>query len=438
MSTRTTMLIEEWSRRLKADALASKVIADLRGRADEIWHGAFSLLQEESAEYRNSVDDEFTKESKSHCGELLRFIVSIPKGQLNGLGSDPFRFVRTHAEWRARRNVPLVASLHAYRLAHKTYWTLTRQAVLKQAKRDEAVRSLTTLADFWLELFDIVGGALTEAHAVEEKLATTQVARLHVALVEDLLCGVSPRDTEAQRICALCGIQPNQCMAVFVARLNSSSETQVDFEVKLRSLSRLIEQSLPASLFGKLVDIRNSEVTGVISSESHTAGRALQALKGMGAKNRAANRLAAGVGISLDATNIGSLPQALEEARFAFKFTSKAHPAMQFADISLPEFLIRNADPAAFRLIPGWARHFSDANDEKTRELLHTIRAFAESSFNVKQTARLLGLHTNTVYFRLKRITELTGIDPRTYSGTAQLLTALRLLESNGETPQRI
>ena len=47
----------------------------------------------------------------------------------------------------------------------------------------------------------------------------------------------------------------------------------------------------------------------------------------------------------------------------------------------------------------------------------------------MKRTAQRLDLHTNTVYFRLNRIKKLTGVDPRTYSGTAFLLTALRLQE---------
>jgi DNA-binding PucR family transcriptional regulator len=51
----------------------------------------------------------------------------------------------------------------------------------------------------------------------------------------------------------------------------------------------------------------------------------------------------------------------------------------------------------------------------------------------VKQAARRLGVHTNTVYFRLKRINELTGVDPPTYAGTSLLLTALRLLEIQGK-----
>jgi sugar diacid utilization regulator len=102
---------------------------------------------------------------------------------------------------------------------------------------------------------------------------------------------------------------------------------------------------------------------------------------------------------------------------------------MHFADIDLPEFLVRRADSAAARLIPEWARRLTLNKDDQSRELRRTIEAFADSNFNVKQTARRLNIHTNTVYFRLNRITSLTGINPRTYSGTSRMLTALRLLE---------
>jgi DNA-binding PucR family transcriptional regulator len=73
-------------------------------------------------------------------------------------------------------------------------------------------------------------------------------------------------------------------------------------------------------------------------------------------------------------------------------------------------------------LIPDWTPRV-------TGDLAKTIRAFADCSLNVKQTARRLGVHTNTVYFRLNRIHKLTGVDPRTFSGTSLLLTSLKLLE---------
>jgi len=434
MSTsQTNILLREWHGRFRNDQLAAGVVTGLRDQSEKIWQHAFTLLQRESPEYRNSVDDEFTIESKAHCNELLTTIIAIVAGRAKKSGADVFDFVRTHAVWRARHQVPLIASLHAYRLAHRTYWEITKESVLRHGKQDEAILSLTMLSDFWIQLFDHVGSVLAEAHAVEKGLIVAQSTRSYVRLIDDLLGGIQPRDAESQRLCKLCGIRPGAPMAVAVARpLNSASGGHVDDEISLRSFVRLIEQMLPPAVFGKLVDIRNGEVRTIICSEADTARGFLQALRRDGFARRARNGQASTVGLSLEAVEVTGLPQALEEARLAVQFASAAQPIMHFSDIDLPELLVRQADQIVVRLIPEWARRFNSNEDDSSRELAKTIRAFADCSFNVKQTAQRLNVHTNTVYFRLKRIRELTKINPRTYSGTSFLLTALRLLELHG------
>jgi sugar diacid utilization regulator len=193
---------------------------------------------------------------------------------------------------------------------------------------------------------------------------------------------------------------------------------------------------LPSADFGRLVDIRNDEVTVIVSADADTARRFLKILGRHGVGRRRANGLPAGVGVSLDTVEFARLPESLEEARLALEFASAAQPLIHFAGIDLGEFLIRRADRTSLRLIPEWIRHLTHADDGQSIELSRTIRAFAESSLNVKQTARRLGVHTNTVYFRLNRINQLTGIDPRTFSGTSLLMTALRLLEAHGNGKQ--
>jgi hypothetical protein len=434
MSTsQTNILLREWHGRFRNDQLAAGVVTGLRDQSEKIWQHAFTLLQRESPEYRNSVDDEFTIESKAHCNELLTTIIAIVAGRAKKSGADVFDFVRTHAVWRARHQVPLIASLHAYRLAHRTYWEITKESVLRHGKQDEAILSLTMLSDFWIQLFDHVGSVLAEAHAVEKGLIVAQGTRSYVRLIDDLLGGIQPRDAESQRLCKLCGIRPGAPMAVAVARpLNSASGGHADDEISLRSFVRHIEQMLPPAVFGKLVDIRNGEVRTIICSEADTARGFLQALRRDGFARRARNGQASTVGLSLEAVEVTGLPQALEEARLAVQFATAAQPIMHFSDIDLPELLVRQADQIAVRLIPEWARRFNSNGDDSLRELAKTIRAFADCSFNVKQTAQRLNVHTNTVYFRLKRIRELTKINPRTYSGTSFLLTALRLLELHG------
>ena len=432
-TSRADTLLRQWHQRFRNDPLATSVVTELRDRANEIWQHAFALLQLESPEYRNSVDDEFAMESKAHCNELLTTIIAIVAGRAEKSGADAFDFVRIHGAWRARHQVPLIASLHAYRLAHRTYWEITKESVLRHGKQDEAILSLTMLSDFWIQLFDHVGSVLAEAHAVEKGLIVAQSTRSYVRLIDDLLGGIQPRDAESQRLCKLCGIRPGAPMAVAVARpLNSASGGHVDDEISLRSFVRLIEQMLPPAVFGKLVDIRNGEVRTIICSEADTARGFLQALRRDGFARRARNGQASTVGLSLEAVEVTGLPQALEEARLAVQFATAAQPIMHFSDIDLPELLVRQADQIAVRLIPEWARRFNSNEDDLLRELAKTIRAFADCSFNVKQTAQRLNVHTNTVYFRLKRIRELTKINPRTYSGTSFLLTALRLLEVHG------
>jgi sugar diacid utilization regulator len=423
-------LIRRWSEQFLNDSLAAKIVAGLRDRSDAIWQHAFHLLQRESSEYRNAVDAEFARESRAHCNTLLQTIVAIAERGGKNSGSDRFEFVRTHAAWRARHRVPLIASLHAYRLAHRTYWEITRDALPKDTNEKQAIHSLTMLSDFWMELFDHVGAVLAEAHAVEERRIVAQSTQAHESLVTDLLHGREPRAADAQQLCALCGIRPGAAMAVLVARTNRAGDgEQTAAEAALRSFARHIEQVLPRATYGTLIDIRNGEAVVIACSEAD-AGRGLKTiLRRNGFVRSAAGAQPMTVGIGLDATEISRLPLALEEAYIAIEFTGAARPLMHFADIDLPEFLVRRADGAAMRLIPEWARRLSQSKDDQSRELCRTIQAFADSNFNVKQTARRLNIHTNTVYFRLNRITSLTGINPRTYSGTSRMLTALRLLE---------
>jgi len=426
--------VREWSERFRKAPLASSVIASLQKRSAEIWQRTFDLLQQESPEYRNSVDEEFTKESKSHCRELLNAIIAVAAGRAERPDTDPFDFVRTHAEWRARHQVPLTASLHAYRLAHKTYWEITRESLLRHAGPKEALDSLTMLSGFWLEFFDHVGAVLAEAHAVEEGLSVARNTRAYAGLIDDLLAGREPADAEARRLRTLCGIRQGAPMAVAVARaFPSGNGKPIDLDVTRRSLVRLVNQVLPSADFGRLVDIRNDEVTVIVSSDSNTSRGFLKVLGRHGFGRRRANGLAAGVGVSLDTVEVARLPESLEEARLALEFASAAQPLMHFAGIDLPDFLIRHADKTSLRLIPQWIHHLTPAGGGQSDELSRTVRAFAESSLNVKQTARRLGVHANTVYFRLNRINQLTGINPRTFSGTSLLLTALRLLEAHGD-----
>ncbi|MEU2032420.1 PucR family transcriptional regulator [Nocardia amamiensis] len=58
-------------------------------------------------------------------------------------------------------------------------------------------------------------------------------------------------------------------------------------------------------------------------------------------------------------------------------------------------------------------------------ELLETLRLHISNNLNRQRTARLLHIHTNTVDYRLRRIGQLTGLDPAVTSGLWRLRSAL-------------
>ena len=439
--------LQSWTARFRHDRLARQVVTGLAARSQEIWTRTFAALNVQSPEYRNSVDAEFTTESRNHCAELLRVILAIASGRIEG--TDQFAFVRKHAEWRAQHGVPLVASLHAYRVAHKTYWDFTRQALAGKPTKKGALSALATLSDFWLELFEVVGALLEEGHAEEEARIVAQNSQAYGALVDALLRGEIPVDRTTHELGKLFGIGSGMRLAVVLVRpVHAGHPQPLDSDASLRSTGRLIQQVFPSSLFGKLIAVRSQESIVILSASRETVALAARTLAASPiVRNGDGSSVRATIGISLEKIEIAHLPDALAEARIALHLTDPSRPLICFGNIDLVDFLIRTADSAALRLVPEWARQAHRLNDRST-DLVRTMRVFAECNLRVKHTARRLRVHVNTVYFRLNKIKERTGLDPRTFAGASYLLAALRLLDvravessessdSNSSSPSR-
>lgn len=65
------------------------------------------------------------------------------------------------------------------------------------------------------------------------------------------------------------------------------------------------------------------------------------------------------------------------------------------------------------------------------KELLDTLRVFLEKDMSVADSARTLFIHRNTLTYRLDRITEITGHNPRRLAGAVHLYMALWLSNHN-------
>jgi PucR-like helix-turn-helix protein/diguanylate cyclase with GGDEF domain len=425
LQQRIERLVRETSERMERDRLAMRAIAAARRRRDAVPQTLFAAVLRNSPDFQSAHDEGFAREGTDHAREHFDMLLTVASNRPVELLPDPFAFIRAHAVLRARQQFPLTALLHAYRLGQTGLWAVMREAVLSLAAgKDETIASLLLLSDFIMEYSDITSTILTEAYLAEERVLNSHRTRLRAALIEDLLRGLPPRDAEAAAWCEQQGIRPGLHQAIAVAR--PLSPRPDDPRPVLHSFSMAMEQSLAGTGIGKLVDIRREEVIAIGVHDDAPARRMAAALRS------AALPLSIGIGISLDAPDTAALPRAYEEAERALGFAGPERQVVALAEIELGEFLLHRPDAVAFRLIPAWAERLTRLDRSKAGELTRTIRAFTDCSLNVKRTAKRLGLHTNTLYFRLNRIRSLTGVDPRSFSGASELLTVLRLLETRG------
>jgi PucR C-terminal helix-turn-helix domain/GGDEF-like domain len=432
MSERAAVLIRTWGARLQDQALMTRILTAVHEREKDVQLCALDGLQRENPAFARAAGEQFRSEAVGHCNDIGKTIFAIGTGNGATLGKDPFSFVRSHAIRRARQQFPLAGSLNAYRLAHKGYWTVMRETVLRVAANDQEINACSmALSEFLLEFFDLVSGIMTDAYLDEEKRIVGRPRRARVVLIDDLLHGRQTGDLEARDLGERCGLRAGMHIAVAIVRpLNALPKDSAEREASLRHLSERVESALSAHGLGAVVDCRDGGVLAITAAESNCTRRVAGALRASLPNRRNDRTSAVAVGIGSEVTEIAAVPQAYQEAERAVEFSEPRRQIVHFADIDLVELLLRRPDTTALRLVPEWAGRLREADGKKCGDLVRTIRAFAHCDLNVKRTARSLKLHTNTIYFRLNRIKTLTGVDPRSFSGASLLLAALQLLDA--------
>jgi PucR family transcriptional regulator, purine catabolism regulatory protein len=139
---------------------------------------------------------------------------------------------------------------------------------------------------------------------------------------------------------------------------------------------------------------------------------------------RRAHGLELRAGVSAVCAGLAELAGGYAEAASALRHAGPDRPAVALEDVGLLDHLTAGADAAAAPLVPAGARRLATADGA----LAATLRAYADCDLNVARTAQRLTVHPNTVRYRLRRIHEITGRDPRRFGALAELLTALDLL----------
>jgi DNA-binding PucR family transcriptional regulator len=138
--------------------------------------------------------------------------------------------------------------------------------------------------------------------------------------------------------------------------------------------------------------------------------------------------LGVSVGIGSWHPSSSGVPTAYAEAREAAEIALR--PGMPDRVVVFDDVLIDHvlrANPHAARIIEDALGPLRDYDGRRNTALVETLRTYLDTGLSITRSAVALSVHTNTVVYRLDRIRELTGRDPRKAGDLVFLALSLKL-----------
>ena len=355
-----------------------------------------------------------------HAGEHVQEIRRLFGGGEVG----DFEFVRTHAHRRAEQRFPLEGTLHAYRCGHRilSRWLRDAAVATTPAGIDKAV---SAVADFAIEYTNAISTIVTSEYVSHTRILAEAEGDRRTELLNILLSGYDESDARVARLLKRAGyLEQRQSYCVVVVQ--SINPAEMELPERAQRIVNAISDAVAATRIRILAGIRNRVVTAVLSDvrrqsgwtapQTNLAERLRPLLLGLGP--------AVLVGTSTDQPSTSFLPRALHEASIALDYASVARRVVQFSDLPIRSLLLHRGGDYVRSAAPRWVAALVEADEKAKGSLTRTLRGLADADMNVQEAGRQLGLHPNTVYARIGRIRDLTGLDGQRHHDLVELLLA--------------
>jgi PucR C-terminal helix-turn-helix domain/GGDEF-like domain len=357
---------------------------------------------------------------RRHAEDHLREIRRL----FGGGALDDFEFVKAHARLRAEQRFPLEATLHAYRCGHRTLSGWLREAAVASNPRS-LEKAVSAVADFSIEYTNAISTIATSEYVAHTRLLAEAEGDLRTELLNILLSGYDESDARVSQLLRRAGyLEQRLSYCVVVAQSVNASE--MESPSRAQRIVSALSDAVSATPIRKLGGVRNNLATMVFSDRRRQTGWTAP-------QTSLAERLhsmlrvlgpAVLIGISADHPSTAFIPKALNEAAIAFDFARPAKRVVSFRDVRFRLLLVRHGTSHLQSVTPAWASVLVDADSKANGSHIQTLRAIADADLNIQKAARSLGKHPNTVYARIARIRELTGLDPQRYHDLTDLILA--------------
>ena len=376
-----------------------RLAAALDGRREELIDAAMAAILARVPAYRE-MDPALLADVRGHIGVQYELFIDVLR---RGRTVEPreMEFIARHAALRARRGLPLVDFLAAFRCFHEVMW----DAILADGGADAvpAARALMVFIDFATTQ---AGAAYVEA----QQLLLADSDRVRRDLLEDLLAGEPPRTAAGLAAAREAGLDGEaQCLLVAAV-----PAVAADDPAELRRAANAIARALGGR---SLVVTRRGEIVVVRALAADEDLSPARALAGV------AEGLAIGVSTPHELATLGA---AYREASLALR-TVPDGGVRSLPDTPAFDYLMLREDDVARRLVDPRIAEFVRDDRAHGGPLTRTLLAYAATDLNAKAAAEELLIHVNTAHHRLGRIEEKTGRDLRRLSDVIELLIAVRL-----------
>lgn len=323
---------------------------------------------------------------------------------------------------RLRQGFDLPSLLHAIRLASIELWS----ALIAKTRQSRSVRTelLFQVSPYLLLHFDLISQAVTRGYTEEGQQRARWREQLKHEL-SDLLFSKPDeliRFRELARALDLDAMAAHAALAIRLPDNHLSAErdrpTDMDGLIERVVLALGANQSTTVNSFRHgllLLWLPATPGESLIVQEQQLAGAAAALFKG--------GLPLTAVGVGLPGVGPGGWRDSADQALQALEIgrsLSLANAVLRYTELALDD---------AVRTSPGLGRYLESLLERLAAEpaLLDTLDAFFNHRQHRKACAAALGIHINTLAYRLERIESLLGAQLDNTSWLARLHAALRL-----------
>jgi len=284
------------------------------------------------------------------------------------------------------------------------------------------------------------GSTVLALELSKERAAAEVERRLRGDLVEEVLAGGLEPD-EAERIAhqaeRLGHRVPHRAWVLVLESDDDASEAALATPGRQDSLDAALSNLIRSRMPGALTLVRSSSAVFLVPDDAAPDLAAVEKLAGqiLAAAAPVMKPGSASVGVGNLAASVGELGRSHVEARQALRLTRRAGGRGQVSSYrSLGAFrlLLEVQSPVALRRFTdellGPLMEYAQSRDTP---LLETLEALAAARWVRRAAARQLGIHINSMSYRVERIESLTGVsldDPETRVAISIALRARAML----------